>query len=401
LDSNLIVVAANNAYLKATRQRLEDVIGHCILEFFPDRPVYNGGNEVAMALASLKRVFHSKQADIMPVQRSDAPEASRTPRGHSSDAHHERYWKVVNLPILDGGGHVRWILQSLDEVTDSYRLRRRSRVGEPLTKTLRSLLSQMRRMNPILSDLDDRFFDLIMEHLKPVRLKVGDVLARADSPIEALHFLMEGYVSESNHLADGSSVDNAPASLLGIVGVSLLVGLDHPLTEATVRIGGSALRLEADVLRALMADNSQLRAALSAQAVPLLIAQLNTAATCNARHSLEQRLARWILTAHACAGESSFPITHEAIASMLGVRRASVTEGIKRLDRLGGVQNVRGRITVRDQRLLEAQSCACYRELLEQQKEIRGSHGPMAGNDWTKLRTLMDSYARAEASAQP
>ena len=83
-------------------------------------------------------------------------------------------------------------------------------------------------------------------------------------------------------------------------------------------------------------------------------------AGCNARHAIEQRLARWLLTAHDRAATDEFAMTHEFMAMMLGVRRPGVSLAAGVLQRAGLIRYVRGRMTVTDRPGLEAASCECY-----------------------------------------
>jgi CRP-like cAMP-binding protein len=89
-------------------------------------------------------------------------------------------------------------------------------------------------------------------------------------------------------------------------------------------------------------------------------AQVTFTAACNARHAIERRLARWLLIAHDRAGADEFPMTHEFIAMMLGVRRPGVSLAAGALQKAGLIRYARGRMAVTDRPGLEAASCECY-----------------------------------------
>ena len=89
--------------------------------------------------------------------------------------------------------------------------------------------------------------------------------------------------------------------------------------------------------------------------------RVSQTAACNRLHPLEQRCAQWLLLTHdRVAGESTFRLTHEFLAHMLGVRRAGVTEAAGMLQRSGLIAYSRGRITILDRAGLEDASCECY-----------------------------------------
>ena len=93
---------------------------------------------------------------------------------------------------------------------------------------------------------------------------------------------------------------------------------------------------------------------------------------CNMFHPVEQRLTRWLLTMSDLLESADIPLTHELVATMLGVRRPTVTLVVGSLRRAGLIDERRGRITIRDRGRLEAACCECYRLLCEQQVKVLG-----------------------------
>ena len=122
---------------------------------------------------------------------------------------------------------------------------------------------------------------------------------------------------------------------------------------------GTALRIGAAALRAAMERSAALRRLLLRYALAFQ-AQVTLTAACNARHAIENRLARWLLIAHDRAGADEFAMTHEFISMMLGVRRPGVTIAAGMLQKAGLIRYARGRMTVADRPGLEAASCECY-----------------------------------------
>jgi CRP-like cAMP-binding protein len=91
------------------------------------------------------------------------------------------------------------------------------------------------------------------------------------------------------------------------------------------------------------------------------LAQLSRSIACNALHPVEKRLSRWLLAVHGRAAGERFPLTHEFLAAMLGVRRASVTEAARKLRQAGLIRYGRGYLTVLDRAGLESAACDCHR----------------------------------------
>jgi len=97
-------------------------------------------------------------------------------------------------------------------------------------------------------------------------------------------------------------------------------------------------------------------------------------ASCNTRHALDQRLALWLLSARDRAGMDEFPITHEFMSMMLGVRRPGVTLAAGMLQKAGLIRYTRGRLTVTDRPSLEAASCECYHAIRREFTRLLGEH---------------------------
>jgi len=137
-----------------------------------------------------------------------------------------------------------------------------------------------------------------------------------------------------------------------------LHGAVMPLS-AFSQVPGDALRMATDPFKREVGGDSPLSSLLCryAQAVFIFIAQ---SSACNATHPIRQRCARWMLLTHDRVGSDEFPLTHEFLSQMLGVRRASVTEAAGSLQKLGLISYKRGRIAVTDRAGLEAASCECY-----------------------------------------
>jgi CRP-like cAMP-binding protein len=145
----------------------------------------------------------------------------------------------------------------------------------------------------------------------------------------------------------------------GVVGVSLFMGGGTVPNRAVAQVAGDAFRLPAPELMSEFGRGGEFQAALLRYTMALLT-QISQTAVCNRLHSVEQRLARWLLLTHDRVGSDDLLLTQEFIANMLGGRRESVTKAAGQLQAAGLIRYVRGQITVLDRRGLEAASCECY-----------------------------------------
>lgn len=126
-----------------------------------------------------------------------------------------------------------------------------------------------------------------------------------------------------------------------------------------VLTAGSVLRIPAERLGEALATFPSLRERMTRYTMALL-AQLQIGTACAALHPVEERACRWILTLQDRLGERALPLTQEALADLLGVRRTTITRVVAALEARGLVRHRRGRIIVMDRAGLEQASCACH-----------------------------------------
>ena len=213
--------------------------------------------------------------------------------------------------------------------------------------------------NGLLAALPPEDLARLRPRLQPVELPFDQTLYPADGIVEAVLFVESGMVSLLATLEDGEQVEVGIAGREGLIGLPLVFGDDRSLVEARVQMEGTALRIGAAAFRDAMEESAALRGLLHRYAL-VFQAQVTMTAACNARHAIEQRLARWLLIAHDRAGADEFPMTHEFMAMMLGVRRPGVSLAAGVLQKAGLIHYVRGRMAVTDRPGLEAASCECY-----------------------------------------
>lgn len=213
--------------------------------------------------------------------------------------------------------------------------------------------------NRLLASLPADVLADLLPKLSPVSLSLRQPLYNSDTAIEAVYFPESGMVSLVAALDDGMQAEVGIVGQEGMLGISLLSGIDTPFNESMVQMPGAALRMTTKHFRHELEVNASFRALLL-RYNEALHAQVMQTAACNAHHALEQRLARWLLMAHDRADGDELPLTQDFMAMMLGVHRPSVTVTAGILQQAGLIRYSAGRVTVLDRASLEAASCECY-----------------------------------------
>jgi CRP-like cAMP-binding protein len=214
------------------------------------------------------------------------------------------------------------------------------------------------RRNRLLAALPRRDLDHLLAALDPVALPLHQMLFRADEPFEYVHFPIDGIVSLTGSVENEPMVEVAMIGNEGMVGLSAFLEARATALNALVQMEGNAMRMRVAALKKETkrgALNKVLR-----QYTQALFNQVAQGAVCNRVHSMEERLARWLLTSRDRLQTPEFPLTQEFMARMLGVRRATVNETASALQQAGLIRYNRGRITIVDLERLKETSCACY-----------------------------------------
>jgi len=199
----------------------------------------------------------------------------------------------------------------------------------------------------------------LLPMLCPVDLPVRLPLYHQGAAIERVYFPTSGMISLVANLADGMQTEVGIVGREGMLGSSLLSGIDTSFVESMVQMSGAGLRMKALDFHQEIEANQAFRRVMLRYSEALQTQIMQTAA-CNGRHGLEQRLARWLLMAHDRSDSDTLPLTQEFTAMMLGVHRPSVSITAGILQRAGLVCYAAGQITVLDRPGLERACCECY-----------------------------------------
>jgi CRP-like cAMP-binding protein len=225
--------------------------------------------------------------------------------------------------------------------------------------------------NRLLAVLPPEELERLTPHFQRVPLVFKETLFEAGARIEFLYFPLNGVISTIAAMRDGSAIEVGIVGKEGATDVAIVLGDDISSHRGFVQLAGSALRLSAVVLREELRRDGELRSVLL-RYTRFTLAQATQSAACNRLHSLEQRCARWLLSMRDRIEADTFPMTHEFLAYMLGVRRAGVTVAAQALQHAGRVRYARGQLTILDGDGLEADACECHRVLKNELARLLG-----------------------------
>jgi CRP-like cAMP-binding protein len=204
--------------------------------------------------------------------------------------------------------------------------------------------------------------------LQSVELNLRKVLYEQDQPIEYAYFVETGLVSVTSEMENGDSAEIGTIGKEGLAGAVIVLGPKSVPYRYYVQIAGSGYRMSAEILKTECQRSDFLRSlVLRYQAAFLAVAMQGAA--CNALHSIPQRCCRWLLMSQDRIDDDVIPLTHEFLAIMLGVRRASVSEVLQPLQENGWIKSQRGEITVLNRKGLESGACECYARIAKQYQE--------------------------------
>ena len=215
--------------------------------------------------------------------------------------------------------------------------------------------------NELLAALPAEVLQRLSPALELVPLALKEILHRPGDPIEYVYFPGAGFVSELTVLESGDMVEVATIGREGMVGIFASDGEERApslsMVQAAIEV---CYRLRATVFREEMDRRGPFHQ-LMTRYMHAHVGLIMQSTACNAMHTVEQRLARWLLMAHDRVGLDDFPLTQEFLAMMLGVSRPSVTIVAGTLQKAGLITYHRGHLKIVNREELEAASCECYR----------------------------------------
>ena len=216
--------------------------------------------------------------------------------------------------------------------------------------------------NLLLASLSPEDYASIRPRMEIVALEAQRVLHNPGEASKYVYFPRSGFMSVAVALRDGSMVEVAPIGREGLAGIPATGPALTAMTNALIVVHGDhdcAYRMAIDDFRREMDKCGAFADVVEHYGEAFLgVVMQNTC--CNAAHTVEQRMAKWLLMAQDRLETSQFRITHEFLATLLGATRQTVTGVATALQRDGLIEYTRGKLDLLDRRGLEAAACECY-----------------------------------------
>lgn len=232
-------------------------------------------------------------------------------------------------------------------------------------------------MSPRTSPVTNRLLDSLASSTRNKLLKTaavvdwafGDIVHEADELIEHVYFPITGFISLLAVVDDHHPLEMGLIGNEGMLGTSLVLGVNITPLRSIVQGSGTALSIPADQFQRALLDYPGL-VNLLMRYIYVLRQQLTLAGACLHFHELEARLARLLLMTQDRTHADKLYLTHEHLARMLGVRRSGVSLAAKALQRQHLIDYVRGSVNIPDRKGLERVSCSCYQVMCESYARI-------------------------------
>src|SRR5579863_5598840 len=215
------------------------------------------------------------------------------------------------------------------------------------------------RSNRLLGAMEADSRARIDPHLEPIEIKLGGVVCEAGGLLKHAYFPQGAVLSLLTVLENGSAIETANIGREGAFGLFAAMYSRVSFNRCLVQMEGDMVRCPIELLQLEFKNSEDVRNLFVSYSETLL-SQVQQAVACNALHSTEERMCRWLLMMHDRAEGEPLPYTHEFLSHMLGANRKSVTLAAQSLQNAGLISYRRGKIQVLDRPGLEKASCECY-----------------------------------------
>lgn len=213
--------------------------------------------------------------------------------------------------------------------------------------------------NQLLGALETASRKRIDPHLEPIKHKLGHIVCEAGGLLKHAYFPQGGVLSLLTVLENGSAIETANIGREGAFGLFAAMYSRVSFNRCLVQLEGSMVRCPIELLRSEFERSEHVRDLFVSYSETLL-AQVQQTVACNALHTTEQRVSRWLLMMHDRAQGEALPYTHEFLSHMLGANRKSVTLAAQSMQAAGLIRYHRGTIQIVDRPRLEKATCECY-----------------------------------------
>ncbi|MCL1091659.1 Crp/Fnr family transcriptional regulator [Shewanella profunda] len=202
----------------------------------------------------------------------------------------------------------------------------------------------------------------ILSQAELIQLNFADLLCQPGESYQYVYFPLTAFISLIAKLPKHPALEMGLIGYEGMLGATTLLSTRQVPSEAIIQGSGKAWRIPIAIFEELLAQSSNLRLILETY-LHQLLCQLSQNAVCAHFHSVESRLARWLLMSHDRIQSNELFLTHKFLSDMLGVRRSSITEAAGELQNSGCISYNRGRLHILDRQGLLARCCSCYRTM--------------------------------------
>jgi len=225
-------------------------------------------------------------------------------------------------------------------------------------------LEQRAGMNFVLRDIAREELATLLPHMQTREVEAREVLHQAGEPIRYVYLPLSALMSMLMPTSDGATVELATVGREGLTGISALLDESSAreqgaLAKVVTVVPGTVIRMKSDLLRNAMETHLTVARSIR-RYLSQLVTDLALSVTCNRLHSLEQRCAKWLLTAMDKSGTSDIPVTQELLAGILGVYRQSVVQVVSDFEAAGLIRGGRGSIRLVSRERLTTMVCECY-----------------------------------------
>jgi CRP-like cAMP-binding protein len=223
--------------------------------------------------------------------------------------------------------------------------------------------------NRLLASLPKKDYQALARHLEEVPLVFEEILYQPSLTISDVYFPNSGIISLLAAVNGRSTLEVGLVGKEGILGLPIFMGVNTSQNRAVVQGVGSAMKMKATAFRK-ECNNGGILTRLLQRYSHSLMTQITQSAVCNQFHSVDERLARWLLMSHDRMGTDQFALTQEFLSNMLGVRREGVSRAAGDLQKRKLISYSRGNVRIIDRKGLEATSCGCFEMITDESKQF-------------------------------
>ncbi len=234
------------------------------------------------------------------------------------------------------------------------------------------------RASPV--DLKD-----LKRSLRIIDMPHGKVLAESRGRVHQVYFPHSGIISCVVQLEDGAAIESGMIGNDGAFGASQALDQKVSMHKVVIQVPGQASVVDADHIKAV-AISSPAFLSLLMKYEQFLVGQIQQTTACNAVHSVERRMCKWLVRMHDLAGDE-LPLTQEFLAQMMGVRRTSVTGVASQLQSQGMISYNRGKLRILNMKLIERRACECA-------NTVRELYATEFGTDGARSTPALDQGTR-------